>query len=172
MSSEPLAYLITFRTYGTWLPGDDRGSVDREHRNWSEPLAAADVARRNMAYSRLAAPPVTLTKEQRHLVSGEIQRQCDHRSWLVHAINVRTEHLHLVVRAPQPRERVMNTLKSYLTRRLREAGLWQSPVSPWSRHGSTRYLWTDGDVEAACAYVNERQDSPRESAPRPGGSGV
>ena len=25
----PLAYLITVRTYGTWLHGDDRGSVDR-----------------------------------------------------------------------------------------------------------------------------------------------
>jgi len=25
----PLAYLITFRSYGTWLHGDERGSVDR-----------------------------------------------------------------------------------------------------------------------------------------------
>ncbi len=25
----PLAYLITFRSYGTWLHGDERGSVNR-----------------------------------------------------------------------------------------------------------------------------------------------
>ena len=25
----PLAYLITFRTYGTWLHGDERGSIGR-----------------------------------------------------------------------------------------------------------------------------------------------
>jgi hypothetical protein len=25
----PLAYLITFRCYGTWLHGDKRGSIDR-----------------------------------------------------------------------------------------------------------------------------------------------
>jgi len=25
------AYLITFTTYGTWVHGDERGSVDREH---------------------------------------------------------------------------------------------------------------------------------------------
>jgi hypothetical protein len=26
----PLGYLITFRCYGTWLHGDDRGSIDRK----------------------------------------------------------------------------------------------------------------------------------------------
>jgi hypothetical protein len=25
----PLAYFISFRTYGTWLIGDSRGSIDR-----------------------------------------------------------------------------------------------------------------------------------------------
>ncbi len=34
----PLAYLITFRTYGTWLHGDPRGSMDRQRANtWAEP---------------------------------------------------------------------------------------------------------------------------------------
>jgi hypothetical protein len=28
-SGFPLAYLITIRTYGTWLHGDEKGSVDR-----------------------------------------------------------------------------------------------------------------------------------------------
>ncbi len=27
----PLGFLITFRCYGTWLHGNQRGSVDREH---------------------------------------------------------------------------------------------------------------------------------------------
>ncbi|MDQ3490280.1 MAG: hypothetical protein M3449_04330 [Acidobacteriota bacterium] len=27
----PLAFLTTFRTYGTWLHGDKRGSIDRFH---------------------------------------------------------------------------------------------------------------------------------------------
>jgi hypothetical protein len=29
----PLAYLITFRTYGTWLHGDERYSMDRHGKN-------------------------------------------------------------------------------------------------------------------------------------------
>lgn len=32
-SDQPLAYFITFRTHGTWLHGDQRGSVDRHGRN-------------------------------------------------------------------------------------------------------------------------------------------
>jgi hypothetical protein len=29
----PLAYLFTLQTFGTWLHGDDRGSVDRHGKN-------------------------------------------------------------------------------------------------------------------------------------------
>lgn len=28
-AGQPLAYFITWRTYGTWLHGDERGSVQR-----------------------------------------------------------------------------------------------------------------------------------------------
>jgi hypothetical protein len=38
----PLAYLITFRCYGTWLHGDSRGSVDRFHNR----STSTDVAER------------------------------------------------------------------------------------------------------------------------------
>jgi len=31
--NEHLAYLITFRCYGTWLHGDERGSIDRRTYN-------------------------------------------------------------------------------------------------------------------------------------------
>ena len=32
-----LAYLITFRCYGTWLHGDKRGSIDRFHNAYKSP---------------------------------------------------------------------------------------------------------------------------------------
>ena len=35
----PLAYFITFRSYGTWLHGDKRGSVDRLHRRFVLPCS-------------------------------------------------------------------------------------------------------------------------------------
>ena len=37
----PLAYLITIRSYGTWLHGDERGSMDRhEHHRYGFPKIA------------------------------------------------------------------------------------------------------------------------------------
>src|SRR5262249_42685946 len=34
----PLAYLITFRCYGTWLHGDERGSTDRHRNQYGTPF--------------------------------------------------------------------------------------------------------------------------------------
>ena len=33
---EPLAYFLTWPTYGTWLPGDERGWVEYRH-GWQLP---------------------------------------------------------------------------------------------------------------------------------------
>ena len=162
MSDQPLAYFITFRTYGTWLHGDDRGATDRRNRSWGEPHLTPDSERRNIAYSRLARPPVTFTPEHRRIVEAECHNQCVRLDWTLHAINVRTEHVHLVVSADVPPERVMTALKAGSTSALRARGLWADKQGPWSRHGSTRYLWKESDVEAACLYVTEMQDTPKE----------
>lgn len=51
----------------------------------------------------------------------------------------------------------MNALKSWSTRRLREAQLLGPDTKPWSRHGSTRYLWNQDALEGACHYTEEDQ---------------
>ena len=163
----PLAYFITFRTYGTWLPGDDRGFTDQRHNGWNEPFAREDPHRRSAALSRLRMPPVTLSNEQRTCIDMAIRDQCDHRGWRLHALNVRTEHAHLVITASLSPERVMNMFKAYATRTLRAANLWSASRGPWSRHGSTEWLWNDESVGTASRYVTERQTS----VPRPIGSG-
>ena len=43
--SVPLAYLITFTTYGTWRHGDERGSVDRAHNAYRTPHLAHNQRR-------------------------------------------------------------------------------------------------------------------------------
>jgi hypothetical protein len=42
----PVGYLITFRSYGTWLHGDRRGSVDRLHRIYGTPRLPPNNQRR------------------------------------------------------------------------------------------------------------------------------
>ncbi len=159
MPTQPLAYFISFRCYGTWLHGDARGSVDRRHNLVGEPLLAPHPARERWEAGRMSHGAVGLQPAERSLVEPAIREVCVHRGWDLHAVNVRTNHVHLVVAADLSPERVLNTLKAWSTRRLRETGA-RAPGAPvWSRHGSTRYLWHLDAVEAACQYVNEAQDA-------------
>jgi alanyl-tRNA synthetase len=97
---------------------------------------------------------------QRSTVERTIREVANHRGWEIHALHVRTNHVHVVVTAQEAPERVMSDFKSYATRRLREGGLVGDDVHPWSRHGSTRYLWNERDIADACEYVDERQGAP------------
>ena len=101
--------------------------------------------------------PFGLTNKQRVTVDQTIRDVCTYRGWTLHALNVRTNHVHLVRSAVAAPEQAMTTLKAWATRRLREASLVDVDAKLWSRHGSTRYLWTPADVETACRYVTAEQ---------------
>jgi len=155
----PLAYLITIRCYGTWLHGDERGSMDRcENHRYGSPKIAPNKARQRSEASQLKYPPVKLGDPQRTVIEAAIREVCDNRGYQLHAVNARTNHVHSVVAAACKTEPVMNTFKAYATRHLREKGLIQSEVKPWSRHGSTRYLWKSRHVELAIDYVINGQE--------------
>jgi hypothetical protein len=53
--------------------------------------------------------------------------------------------------------KVMNDLKSFASRRLNELGFDTADRKRWARHGSTRWLWKREDVQAALAYVVDKQ---------------
>ncbi|HPF38134.1 MAG TPA: transposase [Phycisphaerae bacterium] len=103
--------------------------------------------------------PTVLDDRSRFIVRKTILDACSYRKWLLHEINVRSNHVHIVVSADAAPERVMNDFKAYATRRLREADAVPPDCRLWSRHGSTRYLWDERAVARACAYVRDGQSS-------------
>ena len=152
--STPAGFLITFRCYGTWLHGDDRGSVDRRFYNRvGTPKIVPDLEKVARKASQLKHEPFVLDASQRAVVEEAIREVCLIRGHTLVAINVRTNHVHAVVLGAGKPERLMNAFKAYATRRLRSHGLIGSDSHPWSRHGSTRYLWTDDHVVEAADYV-------------------
>lgn len=162
----PLAYLITFRTYGTWLPGDVRGTADDTHNETDTPMIPPIPGREREARRRMSEPPLILDPRQRPLVDQTIRDVSDFRGWKVWELSVRTNHVHVVVSANSSPEPIMNTWKSWATRRLREAGLVHRDHI-WARHGSTRYLWNQAALEGAIRYVREMQDLPNSGLPEP-----
>jgi REP element-mobilizing transposase RayT len=162
MRTSPVAYFITFHTYGTWLPGDGRGAIDRHHHAYGTPMMPPRPALEAAMRRRLSASPITLDAEQRRVVEAAIVRECRHRGWALHALAVRTEHVHLVVgpTAGLTPERMLNVLKSWATRRMIETGALPPGARAWSRHGSTRHLWTPEAIAAASRYVIDGQGAP------------
>jgi REP element-mobilizing transposase RayT len=162
--TQPLAFLITFRCYGTWLHGDERGSVDRRNfHRYGTPAMPANKKLVEDEKPELRQAAIALNRPQRVVVEQAIREVCEHRGYGLLALNVRTNHVHSVVTAPCRPEQVMDTLKAYATRRLRETGLLDPKTKPWARHGSTPYLWTEETVEKAIDYViNGQGDEPFE----------
>ena len=93
-TDEPIAYFITWTSYGTWLPGDERGWWCRGE--W-QPV---NELFREMAASGMHESRFTLSRDDRDIVEQTIRKHCDIRGWTLHTASVRTNHVHVVVTAP------------------------------------------------------------------------
>lgn len=150
----PLAYLITVRTYGTWLHGDDRFSVDRHGFNvYGRPRRSANANLKRTMQENMCGRPVVLNDSQRATVKQAVNEVCENRGYHLWAVNVRTNHLHTVVSAQSKPEPIADAFKSYSTRKLRKANLVPREVRVWARGRSRRYLWKPKHVNRAIDYV-------------------
>ncbi|MFT3686976.1 MAG: transposase [Phycisphaerales bacterium] len=157
MYSNPLAYLLTWTCHGTWLHGDERGSVDDNRNGYNTPTIRPSVRMLRDKKMALAQAPRTLTPAERTTVGAAIDAHCAIRRWTVLAKNPRSNHVHAVIAAPgiDP-DKVLKELKSWSTRFLRRTD--PTFTKPWTSGGSTRYLFAQEDVDAAIHYVMAEQD--------------
>ena len=156
----PLAYFLTWTCYGTWLHGDERGSADRDHNVYGTPYLPPDLRRNRARPERLDQLPYELDELRRDAVLDAIRGHCDFRGWTLHAAHVRSNHVHVIVSAAIAPERLLNDLKSYISRRMNERGLDASQRKRWTRHGSTRYIWTKEALAEKVTYVVHQQGKP------------
>jgi REP element-mobilizing transposase RayT len=127
--------------------------MDRKHNVYDTLKISPNPALERSDASQCKRPSVTLDARQRPRVETAVREVCDYRRYGLHAINVRTNHIHTVVTAMIEPEAVLDAFKSYATRALRRSRLLPASVKPWVRHGSTIYLWKERDVAKAIEYV-------------------
>lgn len=150
----PIAYLITFRTFGTWLHGDVRSSVKRDGWNrYQHPRYPENPTLERWMKDEMKSPPFLLDDEMRDVVTAAVVDACEKRGFFLLAVNVRTNHTHSVISAQMKPERIADALKANATKRLRERGLIGPENQVWSRGRSRRYLWKPGHVAAAIDYT-------------------
>lgn len=144
------AYHITWTTYGTWLPGDERGWVARNDSSIRTPSAT----RYSEARTDMSGTAVVLDPPDRQLVHETITAHCQVRGWRVHALNVRSNHVHIVLTAVVRPEKVLSELKSWASRALNVRH--GSKQTWWTYHGSTKWIFDDEYFAAAVRYVKEQ----------------
>jgi len=152
-----VTYLITFACYGCHLHGSESGSVDRKHNSPGTTVLEVDSARGAAEREHMDQAPYSLDQTRRDAVLEAIREVCAHRGWCLLAAHVRTTHVHTVVEAEVPPERVTIDFKAYASRRLNRMGLDAPDRKRWTRHGSTRWLWKPQHVSAAVQYVVAEQ---------------
>ncbi|MGL6095117.1 MAG: hypothetical protein ACRC7O_04855, partial [Fimbriiglobus sp.] len=157
-------WLLTWTTYGQWLPGDRRGFVgDTRTPGWDKIIHNAPGTPCDSDLPALAAycrrvmtgPPILLTPEQAPPLVDQFHETAGYRGWSLLAAAVMANHAHVVVGVPgdpEP-EPLLQSFKAYGSRRLN--GLFGKPPNGtwWTESGSKRKL---ANVEGGIGYV-ERQ---------------
>jgi REP element-mobilizing transposase RayT len=170
-------WLLTNHTYGTWLPGDPKGSVtsvrDRrpddepahariEHDLPGEPWEPVLPGLYRSALERMSGPPIYLDREKAELVLAQFQETAEHRGWTIRAVAIMANHFHIVVLVPGDPDptRMLADFKAYATRILNRR--YGKPPSEtwWTDGGSKRKLPHDQALADATGYVLYRQWRP------------
>jgi len=101
-------WLISSTTYGTWLPGDERGFVSTvenapgprvRHYQFGAPYDADMPNLRESARGLLKCSPILLDLAKAELIGPQFQETATYRNWEMHAFSIMTNHFHIVVSA-------------------------------------------------------------------------
>jgi REP element-mobilizing transposase RayT len=105
---------------------------------------------------------VVLTDVQREIVDARLIELCQLGDWILHARNVRIQHVHAVVSAALDGDVLRARLKAGCSMSLSQhAGLeargQDGAKKLWTQKGNVEEIWTERHLYEAIAYVNERQ---------------
>jgi REP element-mobilizing transposase RayT len=171
------AWLLSNTTYGTWLPGDRRGSVtsvrDRragdeptpfrfEHDIPGEPWEDPIPGLQRSALEHMKGEPIYLDIEKAQTILSQFQETAGYRGWTLRAVAIMLNHYHIVVQVPLDPDpkKILADFKAYATRALNRryavppAGTW------WTARGSKRKLPDERALAGAIHYVLYKQPNP------------
>jgi len=164
-------WLITWTCYGHWLPGDKRGFVgnirdeDDNQVIHNLPGTPYDEDRPRLeawVRSQMKGDPVTLGRAEAELMIVQYQETARVRHWQLQAASVMFNHTHVVVGVPgdPDPQSIMETLKSWATRAVKQF----RPLPPngtfWTAKGSKRKLPDEEAVRDVVIYVVQKQPKP------------
>ncbi len=153
-TGEPIAYLITWTTYGTWLQGDERGWKRRGAAGFELPNSSFKEA----AKDKMKESSFLLTASDREVVEKTVRKHCEVRGWELHAVNARSNHVHVVVTSPDYDPAIVsNQLKAWSSRLLKKTS-YPDRERFWTERSGRRWINHESDLDSVIVYVLEAQD--------------
>lgn len=150
--SDPRTLFITWTTYGTWLPGDVRG-----WRKWKSGGQLPQPLLERWYRLQMSNRPLILNLEQRQEVEQVIIDHCLIRKWLLHAVSVRSNHVHVAVTAQGRPKQVRDQFKANGTRVLRSMSPPVTHEKVWAKGGDIQFIGEE-ELEQVVCYITEAQD--------------
>lgn len=162
-------WLLTWTTYGTWLPGERKGFVSSVvvdgkvelHNQTGMPIDADMPALREHALRLLKGKPIYLGTEQASLCLEQFRETAKIRQWQLLGIAIMANHVHLVVGVqddPDP-NKLLHNFKSYASRKLNTHCPRPPSETWWTKDGSKRKLPDLKAIQNAIGYLR-RQHAP------------
>ena len=163
-SNDPITLFITWTTYGSWLPGDSRG-----WKRWKKGQQQPQPVLEDWCKDRMKEKAVLLNVQQRKTVEDVIREHGEIRGWELHAVSVRSNHVHVAVtvvpktgnsdfRTGDGIKRVRDELKANATRVLRRSEKPITNTKVWTKGGDIKFIDSDEDLEQVVIYICDAQD--------------
>lgn len=149
--SEITGYMATWTTYGTWLPGDERGYVN----NKGQPLKGdKEILQENQ--ERQKSPAVILNLPEKKFVRQTILDEAVRIRHKIIALAVCTNHVHLLAEPHHESiETIIGRYKSITTR-----DFWQygRKGKIWTRGFDKQFCFNKRDLAARIIYIQNHKD--------------
>ena len=157
-------WLLTWTTYGSWLPGDRRGFVGKLRDEIGQPIihnepgtpCDADIPPLERAMrAGMKGELIRLTSEQAGILLDQFRETAEYRQWKLLGAAIMANHIHLVVGVcgdPEP-EQILHCFKSYASRSLNRKCARRINGTWWTASGSKRKLPHAEAVQNALRYL-------------------
>ena len=138
-------YMVTWTTYGTWLPGDKRGYVKQGK------IMPGDPKVLKASQSLQKSATVTLNLEQKVVIRRAILQEAEKIGHTIEALAVCTNHIHLVARpCKKSIDSIVSRYKNVAMFALRKDG----PVRRiWTRGFDKRFCFNEKSLNQRIEYV-------------------
>jgi hypothetical protein len=140
-------YMITWTTYGSWPPGDERGYV-RKGNIYSANDKLKEASRRQQKH-----PTVSLSPQERQIVRGTTLLEGQGIGQTIRAVAVCANHVHIVAEpCRQSIEQVVSRYKNKAMFELRKLG---RNGRIWTRGFDKRFCFSGAALQNKTNYVNK-----------------